>query len=67
MDSLMLLFTKYKYAWLTTISVSLSHYTTCQDVYVQQSHGTKRLLPPQYKAKFWRFVAMLLLRNKDQQ
>jgi len=46
--------------------VSLSRCTTCQDVYVQQSHGTKRLLP-QYKVKFWWFIAMLLLRNKDQQ
>jgi len=30
---------------LTAISMSLSRYITCQDVYVQQSHATKRLLP----------------------
>jgi len=47
----MFLFTKYECAWLTIISVSLSRCTNCQDVYVQQSHGTKRL-PPQYKVKF---------------
>jgi len=44
-DSLMLLFTKYTCTWLTTISMSLSRCTACQDVCVQQSHTTKRLLP----------------------
>jgi len=33
---------------------------------VQQSRATKRL-PPHYKVNLCRFVAMLLLRNKDQQ
>jgi len=44
-DSLMLLFTKYTCTWLTAISMSLSRRTTCQDVCVQQTHATKRLLP----------------------
>jgi len=64
-NSLMLLFTKYKCTWLTAISMSLSRCITCHDVYVQQSHATKRLLP-WYKVNFWRFVAMLLLCSKDQ-
>jgi len=66
MDSLMLLFTKYKRTWLTAISMSLSRCITCQDVCVQQSHATKRRLP-KYKMNICRFVAMVLLRNKDQQ
>jgi len=61
-DSLMLLSTKYKCTWLTAISMTLSRYITCHGVYVQQSHATKRLL-----VNFWRFVATLLLPNKDQQ
>jgi len=44
-DSLMLLFAKYKCTWLTAISMSLSRCITCQDVCVQQSHAMKRLLP----------------------
>jgi len=44
-DSLMLLFTKYKRMWLTAISMSLSRCITCQDVCVKQSHATKRLPP----------------------
>ena len=63
---LMLLFTKHKCTWLTTISMSLSRCITCHDVYVKKSHATKRLLPRR-KVNIWRFVAMLLLRNKDQQ
>jgi len=62
----MLLFTKYKCTWLAAISISLSRCITCQDVCVQQSHATKRLLP-QYKVNLCRFVTMLLLRNIDQQ
>jgi len=62
----MLRFTKYKCTWLTVISMSLSRCITCQDVCVQQSHATKRL-PPLYKLNLCRFVAMLLLRNIDQQ
>jgi len=46
--------------------MSLSRCITCQDVCVQQSHATKRL-PPQYEVNLCRFVAILLLRNKDQQ
>ena len=65
-DSLMLLFTKYNCTWLTAISISLSRCITCQDVCVQQSHATKRLLPL-FKVKLCRFVATVLLRNKDQQ
>ena len=61
----MLLFTKFKCTWLTAISMSLSCCINCQDVCVQQSHATKRLLPS-YKVNLCRFVAMLLLRNKDQ-
>ena len=38
---------------------------TSQDGCVQQSHATKRL-SPNYKANLCKFVAMLLLRNKDQ-
>jgi len=44
-DSLMLLFTKFKCTWLTAISMSLFCCINCQDVCVQQSHATKRLLP----------------------
>ena len=44
-DSLMLLFTKCKCTWLTTISMSLSRCITCQDVCVQQSHTAKPRLP----------------------
>jgi len=44
-DSLMLLFTKDKCTLLAAISMSLSCCIICQDVYVQQSHATKRLLP----------------------
>jgi len=62
----MLLFTKDKCTWLATISMSLSRCLICQDVYVQQSHATKRLLP-EYKVNLCRSVAMLLLRNEDQQ
>jgi len=62
----MLLFTKYKCMWLTAISMSLSLCIKYQDVCVQQSHATKRL-PPEYKVNLCEFVAMLLLRNKDQQ
>jgi len=69
-NSLVLLFTKYKCTWLprtnVRISMSLSRCITCHDVFVQQSHTTKRLLP-WCKVNFWRFVAMLLLRSKDQQ
>jgi len=65
-NSLMLLFTKYECMWLTAISMSLSRCITYHDVYVQQSHATNRLLP-WCKVNFWRFVAMLLLRYKDQQ
>ena len=52
--------------WLTAISMSLSLCIKYQDVCVQQSHATKRL-PPEYKVNLCEFVAMLLLRNKDQQ
>ena len=45
MDSLVLLSTKYKCTWLTAISMSLPRCIICQDVCVQQSHVTKRLLP----------------------
>jgi len=38
-------FHKVRCTWLTAISMSLPRYITCQDVCVQQSHGTKRLLP----------------------
>ena len=62
----MLFFTKYKCTWLTAMSKSLSRWITCPDGYIQQSHATKRLLPP-YKVNVWKFVAMSLLRNKDQQ
>jgi len=44
-DPLMLRFTKYKCMWLTAMSMSLSCCINCQDVWVQQSHATKRLLP----------------------
>ena len=44
-DSLVLLFTKYKRTWLTAISMSLTRCITWQDVCVQQSQATKRLLP----------------------
>jgi len=43
LDSLVLLFTKYKRTWLTAISISLSRCITCQDVCLQQSQATKRL------------------------
>jgi len=62
----MLLFTKDECTWLSAIGMSLSRCITCQDVCVQQSHATKRL-PPQYEVNLCRFVAILLLRNKDQQ
>jgi len=44
-DSLMLLSTNYKCTWLTAISMSPPRCVTCQDLCVQQSHATKRLLP----------------------
>jgi len=44
-DSFMFLLTKYKCTWLTTISMSLYRCINCEDVYVQQFHATKRLLP----------------------
>jgi len=62
----MIRFTKYKCMWLTAISTSLARCITCQDVWVQQSHVTKRLLT-QYKVNLCRFLAMLLLHNEDQQ
>jgi len=52
--------------WLTAISMPLSRCITCQDVYVQQSHATKSMLP-QCNVNLWRFVVMLLLRKKHQQ
>jgi len=45
---------------------ALSCCITCQDVCVQQSHATKSLLS-QLEVMNIRFVAMLLLHNKDQQ
>jgi len=62
----MLLFTKYKCTWLTAISMSLSRCIACQDVYVQQSHATKGLLP-QYIVNLCGFVVTVSLRSKDQQ
>jgi len=62
----MLLFAKYKCAWLTAISMSLSRCINCPDACVQQSHATKRLLP-EYKVNLCRFVAKLLLRNEEDQ
>ena len=40
--------------------------TLAKDVDLQQSHAAKRLLPL-LCVNIWRFVAMLPLRNKDQQ
>ena len=45
---------------------SLSHWITCQDVCVQQSHAAKRLISL-LEVNIIRYVAMLLLHNEDQQ
>jgi len=45
---------------------SLCRYITCQDVCIQESHATKRLIS-ELEVNIWRFVAMLLLHNKEQQ
>jgi len=45
---------------------SLSRSNICQDVWVQQSHAAKRLIS-QLEVNIRRFVAMLLLDNKDKQ
>jgi len=45
---------------------SLSPYITSQDVCIQESHATKRLIS-YLEVIIWRFVAMLLLHDKDHQ
>ena len=57
---------KYKCTCLTPISMSLSLCITCQDMCVQESHATKRLLT-QFKVNLCRCVAKVLLRNKNKQ
>ena len=49
-----------------SISMSLSRCITCQDVCVQQSHATKRLLE-QNKVNLRGFVDTVLLRNTAEQ
>jgi len=62
-----LLFTQYKIPWIAAISSHCFAALPFKDVCVQQPQATKRLpIPPKLEVNISRFIAILLLRNKDQ-